>query len=49
VLKSAFYALAPGWQHGYLLYVASAKQASTRVTRVQKCLERILAGKGIND
>ena len=48
-LAEAFYALTPGRQRGYLLHFSSAKQASTRAARVEKCTPSILAGKGLND
>ncbi|MGV9011335.1 MAG: YdeI/OmpD-associated family protein [Flavobacteriales bacterium] len=48
-LKKAFHALTPGRQRGYLLYFASAKQAKTRMARVEKNVDRILAGKGLED
>lgn len=48
-LKKAFFALTPGRQRGYLLYFAGAKQSKTRQTRIEKNLERILAGKGLDD
>jgi uncharacterized protein YdeI (YjbR/CyaY-like superfamily) len=48
-LKAAFEALTPGRQRGYLLHFGAAKQSKTRVDRIAKCSERILAGKGIND
>jgi uncharacterized protein YdeI (YjbR/CyaY-like superfamily) len=48
-LKKAFHALTPGRQRGYLFYFADAKQSATRAARVQKCVPRILAGKGLND
>ncbi len=48
-LKKAFAALTPGRQRGYLLFFGSAKQAKTRATRVEKYLEHILDGKGIDD
>lgn len=48
-LKSAFEALTPGRQRGYLLYFSGAKRASSRVTRIEKYAERILDGKGIHD
>ena len=46
-LKKAFAALTPGRQRGYLLYFAGAKQSATRTARIEKCRERILAGKGL--
>jgi uncharacterized protein YdeI (YjbR/CyaY-like superfamily) len=48
-LKKAFYALTPGRQRGYLLHFSSAKQRNTREARIEKCMARILGGKGLND
>jgi uncharacterized protein YdeI (YjbR/CyaY-like superfamily) len=48
-LKNAFAALTPGRQRAYLLYFSSAKQTTTRVSRVEKCAPRILQGKGLDD
>lgn len=48
-LKTAFEALTPGRQRGYILYFSGAKQSKTRASRVQKCMPRILKGKGLND
>jgi uncharacterized protein YdeI (YjbR/CyaY-like superfamily) len=48
-LKKAFEALTPGRQRGYLLYFSSAKQAKTRESRVEKYLQQILDGKGLED
>lgn len=48
-LKKAFHALTPGRQRGYLLHFAAAKQSKTREARVEKCMERILDGKGLDD
>ncbi|TFF35732.1 YdeI/OmpD-associated family protein [Mucilaginibacter psychrotolerans] len=48
-LKTAFEALTPGRQRGYLLHIAQPKQAKTREARVEKCIPRILAGKGLDD
>lgn len=48
-LKSAFSALTPGRQRGYILYFSGAKQSKTRESRVEKCMEQILKGKGLND
>jgi uncharacterized protein YdeI (YjbR/CyaY-like superfamily) len=48
-LKKAFYALTPGRQRGYLFYFSQAKQSKTREARVEKYLEQILAGKGLED
>jgi uncharacterized protein YdeI (YjbR/CyaY-like superfamily) len=48
-LKKAFSGLTPGRQRGYMFYISSAKQAKTREARVEKCIEPILAGKGLDD
>src|SRR5215470_12709489 len=48
-LKTAFDALTPGRQRGYILYFSAAKQSKTRESRVQKCVQQILNGKGLND
>ena len=47
--KKAFQALTPGRQRGYLIYFSGAKQSETRVTRIEKYRDRILAGIGITD
>lgn len=48
-LESAFKALTPGRQRGYLLYFAAAKQSKTRESRVRKYTVHILSGRGLND
>ncbi len=48
-LSEAFYALTPGRQRAYLLFFSAPKQSKTRAARVEKCIEPILAGKGLND
>ena len=48
-LKTAFDALTPGRQRAYILYFSAAKQAKTRESRVEKCMQQILNGKGLND
>lgn len=48
-LKTAFEALTPGRQRGYIFYFSQPKQSKTRVARVEKCVPRILDGKGLND
>lgn len=48
-LSTAFYALTPGRQRGYLLYFGSAKQSKTRQARIDKSLPLILEGKGLDD
>jgi len=48
-LDTAFYALTPGRQRAYLLYFSQPKQPATREARVEKCMQQILSGKGLND
>ncbi len=48
-LKAAFEALTPGRQKAYLLYFAAPKQSKTREARVEKCMPKILNGKGLDD
>jgi|GEM_PF-20992 uncharacterized protein YdeI (YjbR/CyaY-like superfamily) len=48
-LKKAFQALTPGRQRGYLLFFGGAKQSATREARIAKHVDRILAGKGLQD
>jgi uncharacterized protein YdeI (YjbR/CyaY-like superfamily) len=48
-LKTAFYALTPGRQRAYVLYFSAPKQSKTRESRVEKCMQQILNGKGLND
>ncbi|HYH55237.1 MAG TPA: YdeI/OmpD-associated family protein [Anseongella sp.] len=48
-LKTAFNALTPGRQRAYILYLSSPKQSKTRGSRVEKCMQKILNGKGLDD
>ena len=48
-LKAAFETLTPGRQRAYILYFSEPKQAKTREARVQKYMQHILSGKGLND
>lgn len=48
-LATAFHALTPGRQRAYILYFTQPKQEKTRETRVEKYVEHILEGKGVND
>lgn len=48
-LKLAFEALTPGRQRAYIYYFSQAKQAKTRVSRIEKYTQQILDGKGLND
>jgi len=48
-LKTAFEALAPGRQRAYMFHISTPKQSKTRESRVEKCMQQILDGKGLND
>tara|TARA_R110001592_G_scaffold32029_1_gene112365 strand:+ start:479 stop:1123 length:645 start_codon:yes stop_codon:yes gene_type:complete len=48
-LEKAFDALTPGRKRAYVMHFAAAKQSTTRASRVEKFMPRILDGKGLND
>lgn len=48
-LKQAFESLTPGRRRAYLLYFSQPKRSETRYSRVEKCADKILNGKGLND
>jgi uncharacterized protein YdeI (YjbR/CyaY-like superfamily) len=48
-LKVAFEKLTPGRQRGYLLHFSQAKQSATRLSRIEKSMEAIFNGKGLNE
>jgi len=48
-LKAAFEALTPDRQRAYLLHFSGAKESQARASRIEKCRERILTGKGLQD
>ena len=48
-LKAAFDALTPGRRRAYNLYFSAPIQSKTRESRVEKCMQQILNGKGLND
>jgi uncharacterized protein YdeI (YjbR/CyaY-like superfamily) len=48
-LQEAFDALTPGRQRAYLLYFNAAKQSKTREARIEKYVQKILNGKGLDD
>jgi uncharacterized protein YdeI (YjbR/CyaY-like superfamily) len=48
-LKVAFGALTPGRQRAYLLHFSAPKQSKTRKIRVEKYIQDILNGKGLDD
>ena len=47
--KTAFGALTPGRQRAYNIYFSAPKQSKTRESRIEKCVQQILNGKGLND
>jgi uncharacterized protein YdeI (YjbR/CyaY-like superfamily) len=48
-LKTAFQALTPGRQRGYILHFSAPKQAKTRISRIEKSMQNIFSGKGLDD
>jgi uncharacterized protein YdeI (YjbR/CyaY-like superfamily) len=48
-LKAAFESLTPGRQKGYLFYFSQPKQSKTREARMEKYMEKILSGRGLED
>ena len=48
-LQDAFDALTPGRQRAYILHFSAPKQSKTRESRIEKCMQQILNGKGLND
>ena len=48
-LKTAFDRLTPGRQRAYIFYFSAPKQSKTRESRVEKYMQQILNGKGLND
>jgi uncharacterized protein YdeI (YjbR/CyaY-like superfamily) len=45
--KRSFDALTPGRQRSWLFHIAAAKQSATRVSRIEKAMPAILAGRGL--
>jgi len=48
-LRTAFNALTPRRQRAYSLYFSAPKQSKTRESRVEKYVQQILDGKGLDD
>ena len=48
-LETAFFALTLGRQRGYLIHFSGAKQSPTRLSRIENCIPKIFAGKGMMD
>lgn len=47
--KVAFEKLTKGRQRGYILHFSQPKQSKTRKARIEKCVSKILEGKGLHD
>ncbi|MFZ5554077.1 MAG: YdeI/OmpD-associated family protein [Bacteroidota bacterium] len=47
--KKAFHSLTPGRQRGYLIYFSQPKQSKTKEERIEKCVGKIMKGKGMQD
>jgi uncharacterized protein YdeI (YjbR/CyaY-like superfamily) len=48
-LKDAFYALSPGKQRGYIIHFSQPKQPQSRISRIEKCIDKIMNGEGFHD
>jgi uncharacterized protein YdeI (YjbR/CyaY-like superfamily) len=45
-LAEAFHRLTPGRQKSHVIHIGSARSAATRIARIARCRDKILAGKG---
>lgn len=48
-LEKAFFSLTPGRQRGYVLHFSQPQQSKSRASRIEKCMEKIMRGEGLND
>lgn len=48
-VRAAYDALTPGRQRSYILHVSGSKNEATRAGRAERCVTKILAGKGFNE
>ena len=48
-LRAAFEGLTPGRRREYNMHFSDAKQAATREGRIDKCIPKIMAGKGFRE
>ncbi|MBU3679495.1 MAG: hypothetical protein FGM32_07805 [Candidatus Kapabacteria bacterium] len=48
-LRKAFEALTPGRRRAYLMHFSSAKQTSTRTSRIERAIPAIMEGKGMGE
>ena len=49
VLAAAFFALTLGRQRSYAIHVGGAVQSATRRSRFEKCIPKVMEGKGFHD
>ena len=49
MFRFAFESLTPGRLRGYIIHFSAPKQSKTRVSRIEKCIGKILNGEGLND
>lgn len=48
-LKRAFDALTPGRKRSYIIHISGAVKSQTRESRLDKCIPKILSGRGFNE
>lgn len=48
-LRDAFYSLTPGRQRGYIIFFSQPKGSASRISRIEKCIDKIMNGEGFND
>lgn len=49
VVREAFDRLTPGRKRSYIIFISGARQSATRRSRVEKCVPKVMAGKGFNE
>ena len=49
ILRSAFEALTPGRQRGYILHFSQPRKSETRMNRIEKYISNIINGEGMHD
>lgn len=47
--RDAFFSLTKGKQRGYIIFFSQPKQSEFKIKRIEKCIEKILNGEGLND
>jgi uncharacterized protein YdeI (YjbR/CyaY-like superfamily) len=48
-LRDAFYSLTPGRQRGYIIFISQPKSSASKISRIEKCIDKIINGEGLND